>query len=239
MNTKPVVRLHLYFATENSSAVILRRARDREYSLILWDRETDRFVEGQWLRKHVAPDYCSVSPDGRHFLYHVRNAKPDTPASESYTVISQPPYFTALALFPQGSTFAIGGEFLDSTFYRINGDAATHDIVGQDEGLFRVFPGEVTKDCRTGLRLINGKPAPFDKALRERLLAGERAYENKASDLYDTQGGCLYRRRGLELELIRDFRDMEARYFRAPYDTRCSDETDTKQAWHPSDGEAR
>ena len=51
-------------------------------------------------------------------------------------------------------------------------------------------------------------------------------------DQYDTMGGKLYRRQGLELELIRDFTDMEFEAVRAPYDDRVED-----TPWHPLDND--
>ena len=53
-------------------------------------------------------------------------------------------------------------------------------------------------------------------------------------------GGRLYRRRGQELELIRDFTEMAFEPLRAPYDWR--DETPAAEEpvpWHPLDGERR
>ena len=80
-------------------------------------------------------------------------------------------------------------------------------------------------------------------------LAGEtadkaaRAFDSSpprhpAFDLYDTMGGKLYRRDGLDLTLIRDFTDMTFEPIRAPYDWR-DDETTTPAAkpWHPLNDE--
>ena len=63
--------------------------------------------------------------------------------------------------------------------------------------------------------------------------------DGKELDKYDTQGGKLYRRRGMELELIRDFTDMTFEPIRAPYDWRDKAETGETPAWHPLDGEQR
>ena len=53
-------------------------------------------------------------------------------------------------------------------------------------------------------------------------------------DRYDTQGGCLFRRVGGDMELIRDFTDMEFEHIRAPYDWREEAEDDpAPKAWHP------
>ena len=59
-----------------------------------------------------------------------------------------------------------------------------------------------------------------------------------ALDRYDTQGGVLYRRRGLELEPIRDFTDMAFEPMRAPYDWRDANDPAEPAPWHPLDGDA-
>lgn len=235
MNTAPLLRLHLFFATKNDSALILRRSGKKLYNLIGWDRKTDMFTEGQWLKKSVYADDCALSPDGRHFIYSVHDAHPDTRATSHYTVLSRVPWFTALALFPHGAGWQSGGYFLDSTLYRINGDGAFTDVVGRDDGLHRVVQGKVTKECRSGLRLLNGQPAPLSRALRDQLLGGVTPPRDTALDRYETQAGRLYRRRGMDLELIRDFTEMEPVFAPAPYSFAAVD--DVTVGWHPLDQE--
>ncbi|MEJ6404176.1 hypothetical protein [Yoonia sp. 2307UL14-13] len=231
MSTDPILRLYLFFATENDSALILRRSGKKMYNLIGWDRSNDGFVEGQWLKKSVRAEDCALSPDGRHFIYAVREANPDTRATSNYTVVSRAPWFTALALFPQEWAWRSGGYFLDNDLYRIHGDTDYDDIVGAADGLFQVVVGEITKDCRTGLRLRNGQPAPLSKALRDQLLDGGPVQRDIAMDRYETQAGRLYRLANGEPELIRDFTDMEPQFIRAPYDTRSKQ--DVADDWHP------
>ncbi|MDX8350080.1 hypothetical protein SLH49_18980 [Cognatiyoonia sp. IB215446] len=236
MSTPPILRLYLLFATENDSAVILRRSAKKMYNLIAWDRATDTFTEGQWLKKSVYAEECQLSPDGRHLIYTVAEAYPHTPATSYYTVLSRSPYFTALALFPHGYGWQSGGYFLDSTLYRINGDPVD-DILGRDCDLSRVVKGEVTKDCRSGLRLLNGHRAPLSRALRDQLLEGAKPPRGTAMDRYETQAGCLYRLEAGKRVLIRDFTEMEPRFEPAPYSTDA--EADDQSNWHPLDQERR
>lgn len=246
--TPPVVRLHLYFAAETDRALILRQGPSKVFRMILWHRDTDSFEDGQWLKHRVAPEFCDLSPDGRHFLYFALDGRWGGPARGAYTALSRPPWFTALSVFPEGSTWGRGGVFLDNRHYWASGDA---DIVGRDDGMARVFFGEQSKGCSTGLRLASGARAPLDRATTRRLL-GDRPRADHgelharmavprgdALDRYDTQGGRLYRRRGMDLELIRDFTDMAFEPIRAPYDWR--DDSDPAGAedtadWHPLDG---
>ena len=245
MNLAPQVRLHLYFARKSSLAVILRQGPTRLFRLILWDREDDTFTDGQWTRNKVYPERCAVSPDGRHFIYFMLDGQWRGAGEGAYTALSQPPYFTALALFPEGSTWAGGGVFLDNRHFIADGGK---DIIGRADGLRRVVRGEPAKGCTTGLRLATGGPAPLPREVRDLLLtpdgpvdpqrAGLDAIAQKSLDRYDTQGGCLYRRTPDGLDLIRDFNDMAFEPIRAPYDWREEAEGDPAD-WHPLDGEGR
>lgn len=246
MNTGPIIRLYLYFATQNDRAVILRQGPARQFRMILWHRDTDRFEDGQWLKKQVYPERCALSPDGLHFIYFVLDGRFSAETGGAFTALSRPPYWTALSLFPEGSAWGGGGVFLDNIHYWASGDA---DIIGRDDGLARVRLGEPEKGCTTGIRLMNGQRAPLDRATTRRILADppprdlrdvyNRMAEPRpdAHDRYDTVGGRLYRRQGMELELIRDFTDMAFAPIRAPYDWR--DEDASAQDWHPLDQDAR
>ncbi len=247
MNTEPIVRLHLYFATDNDRAVILRQGPTRQTRMILWHRDTDQFEDGQWIKSKVYFERCGLSPDGRHFIFFALDGRWREAAMGAYSGLSRPPYWTALSVFPCGDTWGGGGFFIDNTHYLAYGDA---DIIGHDDGLSRVFQGEMTKDCRTGLRLVSGARAPLDRAVTKRLFADppprtERELFDRLTaprespiDRYDTLGGKLYRRKGLELELIRDFTDMTFEPIRAPYDHRPDPPEAASRAWHPLDGEA-
>lgn len=235
MSTKPVIRLHLFFARDNSRAVILRQGPSKVFRMILWNRETDTFEDGQWLKHKVYVERCDLSPDGHHFIYFALDGRWGSMARGSYTAISRPPYFTALALFPQGDTWGGGGLFIDSTHFII--DSSSRDQIGQADGLARAFRGKPGKGCTSGLRLENGTPVPLDPDTRQIVLGRTKQASANPLDLYDTQGGRLYRRRGHDLTLIRDFTDMAFEPIRAPYDQRSSGKDGPP--WHPLDGESK
>lgn len=248
MTTAPMIRLHLFFAAENDRAVILRQGPAKHCRMILWHRDNDRFEDGQWLLHKVYVERCDLSPDGQHFLFFALDARWQSEAKGSYTAISRPPYWTALALYPQGDSWGGGGCFVDNAHVFASGG---QDIIGRVEGVSRVEFGKVTKDCRTGLRLQSGTRAPIDRAATKRLLADPvpealpEMYRRlpvprlHALDRYDTVGGKLYRRHGMELELIRDFTDMAFEPIRAPYDWREPGQDADPTPWHPLDGELR
>lgn len=212
MTPDPVVRLHLFFATENDRALIVRQGPTRQFRMILWHRDTDTFENGQWLRQKVYVERCSLSPDGRHFIYFALDGRWSSEARGSYTALSRPPYWTALALFPEGDTWGGGGDFVDNERFWASGDA---DIIGRAEGLTRITLDEANAGWRDAVSRFFQRARPSTSPAG----AGETGRaRHDALDRYDTQGGCLYRRRGMELELIRDFTEMEFERIRAPYD---------------------
>jgi hypothetical protein len=232
---EPYVRLHLFFATENDRAIILRQGPSKHYRMILWHRNTDTFEDGQWIRQRIYLDMCDLSPDGRHFIYFTLNGHWSDESKGAYTVISRPPYFTALSLFPEGSTWGGGGRFLNNKRYVAVGAS---DIIGRDDGLQRLLRLEKTTAYPTGLKTKRGKPAALETGELERLEAPIAASRTSGLDHYDTMGGKLYRRRGDEFELIRDFNEMTFERVRAPYDWR-EERSDTEESrpWHPLDNE--
>lgn len=234
---KPVVRLHLYFAADNDQAVILRQGPSKQFRMISWDRSDDTFQDGQWLKHSVYPERCDLSPDGRHFIYFALNGDWSGPSEGAYTAISHTPYFTAVALFPEGNTWGGGGRFLDNTLFWAGGGK---DIINRAKGLVRLTRSHPTADCESGLRAPDGKCAKIGKAKAGRLLDADRHVPAELSH-YDTQGGCLYRRSGGEMTLIRDFTDMTFEPVRAPYDWRdeisSAPDVEDLRPWHPLDGE--
>lgn len=131
----PALRLHLWFASRAPRAVILRQGPARLFRMILWHTDTDRFEDGQWLRAKIYAERCALSPDGRHFLYFALDGRRQGPTGGSYTAISRPPWFTALALFPVGGTWHGGGGWTDAHRYHADGGA---DLIGKADGLVRV-----------------------------------------------------------------------------------------------------
>ena len=91
----------------------MRRGPTDHVQLVAWDTDTDEFTAGQWFKGRIHEDRCDLSPDGRYFVYfaakhrwvHVEDVK------ETWTAISRPPYFTALAIWFFGGTWHGGGVF--------------------------------------------------------------------------------------------------------------------------------
>ena len=232
--TAPYVRLHLFFASDNDRALILRQGPSKHYRMILWHRDTDTFEDGQWIKQRVYLDWCDLSPDGQHFIYFTLNGHWSDQSEGAYSVISRPPYFTALSLFPEGSTWGGGGRFVDNKRFAVTGGK---DLTGRGEGLFPLAQKKRTKINPTGLYRRDGKPAKVTQEQAARVLSPIAVSRDLALDRYDTLGGKLYRRNGDDLDLIRDFTDMEFERVRAPYDWREEKTDDAPTPWHPLDSE--
>lgn len=243
MTRRSPLRLHILFATENDRAVIIRQGYKKESRLILWHRDTYRFADGQWLMKsNVEFGRCELSPDGRHLIYVAhggrfwRGQHSNALTRNGYTVISQPPYWTALALFPHGLRRRGGEFFFDNRHFFVDANA---DIIERETDFLRVVPGEAKEDCPTGLRLSDGGCAPVSTQALQRMLGKSSAVTLSELRLrlppfprpmlagYVTEGAKLFRRVGDELQLIRDFTDMEFEKVRAPYDFSLDPNVDT------------
>lgn len=109
-------RLHVYLARRTPVAVILRTGPAKWTEMIRWDVNKDTFERGQWLKGKINAERCDVSPGGGLFLYFTARysaSSNDAGYTSSWTAVSKPPYFTAVALWPLGNTWGGGGVFLD------------------------------------------------------------------------------------------------------------------------------
>ncbi|MCA9649537.1 MAG: hypothetical protein H6712_27180 [Myxococcales bacterium] len=117
MSVERATRLYAILARRSPTAVVLRRGPSKQVLLLRWDRSDDRFEAGQWLSARVYERRCDLSPGGRLLVYFAGKHQGEHP---TYTAISKPPYFTALALFPKGDTWGGGGLFEGERHLRLN-----------------------------------------------------------------------------------------------------------------------
>lgn len=109
---KPSCRLNVIFAAASRKAIIFRHGPSKQTRLIAWDRASDTFEPGQWVRgTRVYDERSDISPDGAFLLLFLGTFRPPL---RTYTVLSRPPFFTALALWPKGDTWGGGGFFVGS-----------------------------------------------------------------------------------------------------------------------------
>ena len=113
-------RLHVLLARAAPVAVVLRRGPSKTVAAIEWNRTTDRFTIGQWLRGRIYERRCDLSPDGKHLIYFAMNGRWSSPTLGSWTAISRAPYLRAIALYAKGDCWHGGGLFVDNRSYWLN-----------------------------------------------------------------------------------------------------------------------
>lgn len=122
-------RLFVLMAEKERVAVILRRGPTNWCRVSLWDTRLDTIQPGQWFHGRLYPERCDISPDGKLLVYFggkFRARDWDTGYLGTWTAVSRPPYLTALALWPNGSTYGGGGVFLDDRTLWIHEGGSTH-----------------------------------------------------------------------------------------------------------------
>jgi len=142
---KPKASLYVIRARRADKAVIFRRGPSKAVQLISWDMKKDAFESGQWFKGRIYERRCDLSPDGNLLIYFAATYKEPL---RSWTAISKPPFFTALALWPKGDGWNGGGWFVDAHRIRLNHfqmECAPHPefIIG-----CRKFPIESYADSR-------------------------------------------------------------------------------------------
>ena len=129
-------RLHVLLARDASTAVVLRRGPSKTVCVIGWDRRTDEFRIGQWMRARLYERRSDLSPDGRHLIYFAMNGRWDTKVRGSWTAVSRAPYLKALTLWAKGDCWHGGGLFPDDRGYWLN-DGYGHQLLHQSSRLAR------------------------------------------------------------------------------------------------------
>ena len=118
-------RLYALIARERRIGVIFRRGPSNVVRLIRWTLGDDRFEPGQWLKARVHELRCDLSPAGEYLCYFATSYRNPyrataTISRPTWTAISRPPYFTALALWPKGDSWGGGGLFASKVRLRLN-----------------------------------------------------------------------------------------------------------------------
>lgn len=118
MNTPPAIppRLHVLFAPQSRAALVIRRGPSERFATIGWDRATDTFTLGQWLKGRLFPYRSDLSPSGKWLIYFAMGRR-----AKTYTAVAQAPYLKALDFYAKKyDTSNGGGLFLSENRYWLN-----------------------------------------------------------------------------------------------------------------------
>ncbi len=125
-------RLHVVPAIACDKALVLRRGPTDHVASILWDRATNEFQLGQWLKGRIYEHRSDLAPDGRHMIYFAGKG------IRWWTAVSRAPWLTALAFEPQNHTWHGGGAFTKDGCAWLNGDGDFSG--GAPDGLTQANP---------------------------------------------------------------------------------------------------
>jgi hypothetical protein len=101
-------RVFVLLARDADVGVVFRRGPSKQVLLLRWDLKSDSFEAGQWLKGRIYERRCDLSPSGDRLVYFAASYRG---LHQTWTAVSRPPYFTALALWPKGDAWGGGGLF--------------------------------------------------------------------------------------------------------------------------------
>ncbi len=118
MSGKPqTARIYVLLARKSPHAVVFRRGPSKQVLMLTWDTAKHEFRSGQWFKGRIYERRCDLSPSGEKLIYFA--AKYRDPY-QTWTAVSRPPFFTALALWPKGDAWGGGGLFRNERILHLN-----------------------------------------------------------------------------------------------------------------------
>lgn len=159
------VRLYAILARSAPVAVVFRRGPSKQVLLVSWRTDADEFREGQWLKARVYERRCDLSPSGERLIYFAASYR--RPYS-TWTAVSRPPFFKALALWPKGDAWGGGGLFAGESEIHLNHRPEQTELaegfrlpphvrvrpLGEHAGRGEDYPIEDIRRVRDGWRLV-------------------------------------------------------------------------------------
>lgn len=121
-------RIHVLLASHAPLGLVIRRGPSKHVATLLWNRRTDEFQLGQWMKGRIYERRSDLSSDGKYFLYFAMNGKWESEARGSWTAISYAPYLKALGLFPKGDCWHGGGLWTGKRTFWLN-EGHGHDVL--------------------------------------------------------------------------------------------------------------
>jgi hypothetical protein len=119
-NLLPSTRLYVLIARRAEVAVIFRGGPAKQVLLVRWDLSNDTFEAGQWFKGRVYERSCDLSPTGDRLIYFAGQYRAPL---YTWTAVSRPPFFTAVALWEGMGCWGGGGLFAGEHEIRLHWDA--------------------------------------------------------------------------------------------------------------------
>ncbi len=138
-------RIHVLTARDCAGALILRRGPSRWVATIGWDRDSNSFQPGQWFHGRIFEHRSDLSPDGRHLVTFAGKG-----GTRWWTAVSRAPWLTAIAFFPQDSTWGGGGAFSAPGTLWLNGAGQAETL---PPGELRPAPGDAFPHSTDGFHM--------------------------------------------------------------------------------------
>ena len=120
--------MEVIIARNAAVAVIFRRGPSRRMRMLRWNLCNDKIEEGQWIEAGIPVTRCDVSPNGELVACFVASHRR---APGTWTAISRPPWFTALAVWPKGDSWGGGGLFVSDQHFLLEHDERVHYGIDQ------------------------------------------------------------------------------------------------------------
>jgi len=113
-------RLHCLLAIDTPDAIVIRRGPSKRTAVFHWDRATDTFTLGQWLKGRIYERRSDISRDGRHWIYFAMNGHWQDVSRGSWTAVARAGWLKALSFYPKGDGWEGGGLFQADGRYWLN-----------------------------------------------------------------------------------------------------------------------
>lgn len=204
-------RLHVLLARDAPIGVGFRRGPSRSVCTVLWDRRTDTFTVGPWLKGRIDERRSDLSPDGKHLILFALSGVWTATTGRTWTAISRAPWLKALVLLGKGDTYGGGGLFTGLRTYWLNNGHADKPLLDSTEVTRDTdyAPQHFNNECpgvyyprlmRDGWALTEQRRisawdahATFEKALPNGWILRKTAHEQVTSLVGTAEGrGCYW-----------------------------------------------
>jgi len=119
---KSIARLFIAYSDDPTRTIVIRRGPAKHVAVFNWNRKTDEFTLGQWLKGRIYEHRLDISPDGLHWIYLALQG-----GCRTHSVIAKTPYLKARDFHPWLGTWGGGGKFLSNDTYVLAGHSRSQN----------------------------------------------------------------------------------------------------------------